>query len=437
MMIKEKLFRKIHKTGHLMSFGILSASFLLSLASIFAALHQSVLGLMLLTIFIIPTINAYVILATLAFLKSKGGLVGYFFLKNRCNKIMKISLGEEVYNKMNPKTLYSKEELDERQAFSVFFKLLLKSSLLDLDYQTNWIGNTAHNLKESKIIKDYYMNYYVSQNNPILAKLIIRSLSWRSEAYSCKSSIINANPDGYHFFLKVFDLHPHFNKADQILLTQFFKKQDKASLKKANFSSIHFLSKLENFKLLSQENQHLLLKVFELNIPNRNELIEFMEQKENNNAPIVITQKDVNPTINHESYKNFNSFKNNIHHVYDNKDEVNEFLIQVEQILLFKEQMLGYLKLNDDASLQYFLTQDIDKTIDNCNREINILHKMKMMKHPEIDKNSQDVLLTMKNRIMSILTKMNEQVAYIHKKLEEDLSLEKEVNDKVFSSRLN
>jgi hypothetical protein len=438
-MLTEKLFRKFHTGASALSLGACGA----------LAYFSGKLGYHLyLKLAIYPTEDALFLLIplliTLCFItisysminiNIKGGVLGYILCGLRFRKIKKTNLGEKIYQKLNPKTLYSKDELEEKNAFSVFFKLLLKSSLIDLDNDNNEIGITGYDLNKSKIIKDYYLNYYVNDNNPILAKLIIRSLNWQADNCSYKTSF--KNPDGYHFFVKLFELNPHFTDADQQLLNQFFKKYNVKKFKKANLSSIHFLCKKEVFSKLNPSIQNHILHLFELKIKNRDELLEMIQSPNNSTIPVPLVNEAKEPSINKVSYKNFHLFKETTEKVYEENIEGHEFLDKVQHVLLFKEQILSFLKINQDSQLQLFLTQDIDKIINSCNREMNVLHKMKVMNHPDLEKNKGDTLKSMNMKIESIIEKMNEQVSTIHQKLEEDLEIEKEVNNKVFSSRLN
>lgn len=389
-------------------------------------------------------VNFLNVLLNAASLGEKGWMAGAFAddILTSTNQ----SISESMYKKYNNKDFYSQKESDEKALVTKFMKILTISASLDMSkYQATKIKESiSQSCVENSLIKEIYIKESINQNTHVIANLFKEAIEYTGDDRN------NLNPEANNFFKimkTLLVISPQLTQADQKTFTHLLKKNN---FKSQNTKVIQFMSQKENFSLFNVENQKLFLKVFENKIRNRDFLIETMSnnnsisnesptslvQVENDSTPIVIKNEPV--VINELSLKSFNQFKQNCQTLYDNKDELNSLLDKVEETLLFKEKMLGFMKhsTTPHIDIELFLNQDVDKLINSFNREVNILHKMQHLSHPDLEKNKTVVLEKMSNRVELIIEKMVEHLTKLHQGLTDDLNVESEVNHKVLSSKM-
>ena len=282
------------------------------------------------------------------------------------------------------------------------------------------------------VIKEIYLKESLNQNTHALANLF---------KYALKH--VESSTNYYLNIAKIFlTIEPQFTQADQEVFTKLLKKINKDTI---NNKVIEYLSQKKVFLLFNEENQRLFLENLGQRIQNRDELIESINEKTNSVSneiedeakPIVIKSEPLQ--INQLSSQNFNQFKQNCQTLYDNQtSNLEPLLDKIEELLLFKEKVLGFMKhsTGTNVEVEFFLTQDVDKIIHNFNREINILHKMKHLSHPDLEMNKELVISKMSDRIDLIIDKMTEHLKTLHQSLTDDLSIESEVNHKVLKCKM-
>jgi hypothetical protein len=448
-MLKHNTSRFIVKHGHFLTLG-LDALLAYSTYQSTGLFNHNFTGIasVLPYVITIPLIGLTLIagLSTMVMLGEKGGAVGEIYddvitdLNNKASK--------EIYKKYNPKKYYSQDESEEQELVRKFtFTLgcaisldLSSCQLTKLEYTLAKEGLPKECITNS-IVKEIYQNESFNQNTHAIANLFKFALNHNSE---------NDSPNHCFRVLKILlSISPKLTQDDQKMITQLLSKNE---LTNANEKVVGYMARKDIFLSLNDENQKLFLEVFTSKIKNRNELIDAINEKnatssskttsntieeKDDATPIEIKNEPL--VINELSLKNFNQFKQNCQSLYDNQSQsLNQLLDKVHELLLFKEKMLGFVKnsLASNVEIEFFLTQDIDKTIHNFNREINILHKMKHVGHPELDQNREIVLNKMSDRIDLIMEKMAEHLKALHQSLTEDLHIESEVNQKVLSSKM-
>jgi hypothetical protein len=438
--VNKALIKTIHKSGHFLDLG---TSLLLgyTTAQSVQLFHHGYTGLASAIPYISTgTAGLLTFIAsalTLITFDIKGGALGNIIAKNL--SILNDDKLNKMYYEYKPKEVYNEEELKERTIFKNTALILLVADSLNLI--TKYAGEININMDIDKnalkvpFVQKYYLTQFVEKDSAILASLFLESLT-------CKPELKNKSY-ALEIMTQLLNYHPQLTNADQKLLTSFLKK---GKMKFKNEESIHFFSQPENFQLFNQENQKLFLNTFPDKISNRNELIGLMNTSvhskidnaqslnQDDGEPMKMEDKPI--VINQLSYQNFAQFKINCETLFTNSSRLAPLLDKIEKVLLFKEKLLTFMAGNDNIKAQLFLTQDIDKTIHNFNREINILHKMKVMDHPDVEANKEKILSTMSSRIDTIIEKMSEQIMLIHQSLTDDLNLENEVNQKVLSSKM-
>lgn len=437
-MITNKLSHKAFKYGHFIDVG---TSLLLGFATYKSAalFHHDFSGFAVVTPYVVITISgamtALASLMTAVGMTGKGGMSGELV---RSSMEMSDKEAEKIYKNLNPNTVLSEEEVQEKILFCNFIKILSQAAIVDL--QSKFKGehfihdNFYQDVEKSTLIEKFYIEHSINKNTTVLSNLFLESLTYEYER--------NEQSRAFDCFKTLIKIHPELTEADQTALTFHFKKN---KIEKKRDNIINFMSQKENFALLNKENQTLFLQIFA--VDNRNELIEGMKEKgflthqkehikveDSSTKPLVIKDKPI--VINHLSYENLNQFRINCESIFKSSKQLETLLEKIEKVLLFKEKLLSFMEGTNDVNTQLFLTQDIDKTINNFNREINILHKMKVMDHPELEENKMKIMDTMTSRIDIILEKMSEKITMIHQSLTEDLNVQTEVNQKVLSSKM-
>lgn len=368
----------------------------------------------------------------------KGGALGAIFTKNSLKLNEKQT--NKIYYNYNPKELYSQEELKEKKIFTKALNLLIIASNLDAVSKFDGYPYIHEAFDEeaikSPLIQKLYFKECVEKNSPILSNLFLEALT-----YQTKKDVSYAKKT----LQQLLDLNPQLTESDQKNFAHYLKFK-KEKLKAIHPDVIELISQKEYFFLLNKENQKLFLTRFATHVKNRNELIEVFNQENKTTSNSIDNQIDTPNSsmscqdkpivINHLSYENFNQFRINCESIYNQSEILEQLLQKIEKVLLFKEKLLSFMDSGNNIETELFLAQDIDKTIHNFNREINILHKMKVMDHPDLETNKVKILDNMSSRITVIIEKMSEQTSLIHQALSDDLNIETEINNKVLKSKV-
>lgn len=364
-------------------------------------------------------------------------------------------LGEKIYKKYKNTEVLSSSDVVEKELFMSFFKVVGDATLFDTTKTVNnviKIGILNQEHLNNPLIKKAYLEYVAEKNQNVLGKIFIDALSNNfteliKDPYGI-SNFVRQEELATNLFKDLLTLNHELTASDQKYITHQLSRLKDNSIK--NNHLIDFMQSRENFSLLNEENKKLFLNVSGNKLKNRDELIEVVN-KQNIKKDISSTNEDSEqsiqnlehkPTvINELSYQNFSKFKANFQSIYQNIEikDTESTLSKIETVLFLKEQieeMLPFTAEKDMVNLKMFLNQDIDKIVNSFNREINILHKMKIMKHPELDEKKSFIFKNINERIDIITDKIGQYQKIIHDSLSDELDAEYEVNKKVLSAKM-
>lgn len=458
-MIDKKVTRTVFKNGFFLSLGAVALLGYVSaqMIGVSPELHPTMLKTATETIGWIGALATVLSgVLTLVLLGQKGGIVGGIALERARENTIKI--GEKIYTKYKDKELLSSEEVAEKKLFQSFFHNIGNIALIDLPLSKETtpfkISPVSKEEANNALLKKAYIEHCFDKNTSTLGKLFIKVLNYDIMECVSDKDVCNNYDEKIAFkcFKTLFEINPFFTQADQKYITQELKKLNKVG----NSLLAKFMSERENFTKLSEENRKLFLKVAGDKIVNRDELITLFNQQtqskknKDSNKETSIEEQEMQSikvlenkpvVINELSYQNFASFKSNLLSLYNNHNEekLNSVLNQIEAILLVREQLeqvLLFTTEKDSVDLKMFLTQDIDKVVHSFNREVNILHKMKIMKHPDLEKNKTFILDNIASRIEMIVDKIQQCQNTLHESLTDELKSEYEVNQKVLSAKM-
>jgi hypothetical protein len=451
MDIENKVARTVHKYGRFLSLGLtLSLGYAATQTLGFASTTTipyvggaaDIAGV---GIFLVAAFSGFLSIASISE-KSLVGVTALEFLKG-----FKKQVGEKIYEHYNPNKVHSSTEVHEKELFASFFKTLGMATLLDIKTSKtlpNKVEQLTSEQLNSEALKKAYLEQCVEKNVNILGKLFIFALTNNEENKGKRLGEIKKSTLATTLFKDLLSLNHELNKAEQKYIKTELSKLKTDSVK--NPELIEFMQQRDNFSLLNNDNKELFLKIAGNKLENRDELVELYNQtdarkdkqyKKVTEEEAIQNLEQKTTVINELSYQTFSKFKTNVLSLYKNRDSelINLTLNQIESILLVKEQLeqvLPFTAEKEMMDLKMFLSQDVDKVITSFNREINILHKMKIMNHPELEEKKTLILDGINERMGLITNKMKDYQKLMHDSLNDELDSEYQVNKKVLSAKM-
>lgn len=448
--MENKIARLVHKHGLFLSLGLtLTLGYMgtqaLSFGSnthipvVSTAIELGGVGLFLLSAF-----SAFINILSV---KDKS-LVGFSALNYMINE--KKNIGETIYNHYKKSDVLSSDEVKEKEMFNSFFKTIGLAMLLDVKATSNFkheVGIITEEQLNNSLLKKAYLEQCVDKNVNILGKLFIYSLTSNEHKEKTKKTKDSEGLSG-DIFKNLLLLNHELNESEQKYIKTELKKLKPENI--TNSFLIEFMQQREHFALLDDENKKLFLHVAGNRLANRDELVEVYNKTApvNQNQEVNLSEEQSIQSleqravvINELSYQNFSKFKNNFFSIYQNEDKqkIEPILGKIEALLLVKEQleqMLPFTAEKDLVDLKMFLSQDVDKIVNSFNREITILHKMKIMNHPELKEKKAIILEGINQRVDLVIDKVKDFQNVMHNSLSDELDSEYQVNKKVLSAKM-
>lgn len=328
--------------------------------------------------------------------------------------------------------LLDNEQLTLRKNCITFFE-----EVAGIDFKFNyyeWRDYTLEDkvsfLAKDPTIQKIYQKEYANQD--IVGKEFIRVIN-RDNRFT----------KDFAMFLSLMELQNNeFTTLDLLYIENNFPSQV------ANEDLMNYISNREVFTKLGKKIQNIILTQKEnkyLSAETRASLLEYYNQNEEvkqNNSKVKEFNEELNQNddivLSQNSFKAFSRTKKIMTKVYSEPSNMTKTLENIESLLLLKEKFSTYLeaKPNQYLDIQHFLKEDIDATIEAFSKEANILHKMKLFNHPQLEEHKQLVQTSILERLNLLQSQMSLYKDRIEKDLAYELNHEIEVNKSVLKAKM-
>lgn len=346
------------------------------------------------------------------------------------------SNGLALFNKhVSKENMLTNENLETRTACMKFFEKIAFIDFAPYGFDsTDWREESVPNKAlDNKQVQEIYKKEY--KNQDIVGKQLIITLSKADTCYQQERELL----------FNLFKLQDNqFTQKDLVYIAQNFPQV-------ASQEVMNFLAQREIFIQLGETIQSIILTQKDnkcLDNDNREKLLNYYSKGEEvklANTQVKDFKKEVDIkeneviVIKEDSFKTLLSTKKIMNQVYSDDSKMTEVLESIETLLLNKEKFLSYLdtKPNQYLEVHHFLKEDINNTIDTFNQEAQILNKMKLFSHEQLEEHKNIVLISITERMNMLNIQLNVYKEQIEKDLVDELGHSLEVNKKVLSSKMS